>query len=420
MGHIGFGTHNNSLFCPDRDWVSSYVSSKSLCFQWVLILAEEQLGRMGVLHDQTQTIDRKGKAYSQLNSILASKSVNRDEGISGIMYAAIVDVAQTSMHLGALDRFINKSGGFDGFLEGPLGNAHPEHVATVYAFGKCPVASIEDLKDCTNMFLNALRSLYGQARQEQGEKRRIRNRRPWDTLSRQVVDENGSLVPANHDEHLRYYTKTQEDCFNSDCLAPLLNSTLRIDLDFSSQVRHLATLIQMSMILKEFENNYLARAMFLKRLKHVAELSTARDPQTGFAYLSHAGLLLINAYVRQEVQTYIDRTKDLVKAVKISKVVVAALKVFGLLSVSTRSLIASWLRDWLVNNDSFDNADFAPLHEHHLLAISQEITEAWLAERQAVSRDQQHYTSKPNNAQALNECATHLSNSHLGDTVQGT
>lgn len=379
MGHIGFGTHNNSLFCPDRDWVSSYVSSKSLCFQWVLILAEEQLGRMGVFHDQTQTIERKAKAYGHLNSILKSRTVNRDEGISGIMYAAIVDFSQTSMHLMALDRFINDTGGFEGFLDGPLGNSHPEHVATAYAFGKCPIPNMDDLRTTTDLFLSCLRTLYAQARQEQNEKRRIRNRRPWDTLSRQVVDENGVLVPADHDEHFRYYVKAQDDCFNSDCLAPLLNSVLDPRLDFSSQARHIATLIQTSLILREFENNYLAKAMFLKRLKHVTELSTARDPVTGSACLSHAGLLLINSYVRQEVQTYVDRTKDLVKAVKISKNVVAALKVVGLLSQQTLSMIASWLRDWLVHNDSFGDSDFAPLYEHDYQAISDEITQTWLA-----------------------------------------
>lgn len=380
MGHIGFGTHNNSLFCPDRDWVSSYVSSKSLCFQWVLILAEEQLGRMGVFHDPTQTIERKAKAYGHLSSILKSKSVNRDEGISGIMYAAIVDWSQTSMHLMALDRFINDSGGFEGFLDGPLGNSHPEHVATAYAFGKCPIPSMDDLKTVTDTFLDCLHSLYAQARQEQDEKRRIRNRRPWDTLSRQVIDENGVLVPANHDEHFRYYVKAQDDCFHSDVLSPLLNSVMDPCLDFSSQARHLATLIQVSLILREFEDNYLAKAMFLKRLKHVAELSTARDPITGSACLSHAGLLLINSYVRQEVQTYVDRTKDLVKAVKISKILVAALKVFGLLSQPTLSLIASWLRDWLINNDSFGESDFAHMYEQNYQAISDEITHKWLSE----------------------------------------
>lgn len=378
MGHIGFGTHNNSLFCPDRDWVSSYVSSKSLCFQWVLILAEEQLGRMGVLKDQTQTIERKARAYGHLSSILKSRSVNRDEGISGIMFAAIVDWSQTSMHLMALDRFINESGGLEGFLDGPLGNVHPEHVATAYAFGKCPIPSLEDLRVCTNDLLASLRSLYAQARQEQDEKRRIRNRRPWDTLSRQVIDENGVLVPANHDEHFRYYVKAQEDCFNSDCVAPLLNSVLDPRLDFTSQARHLAALLQTSLILREFENNYLARAMFLKRLKHVAELSTARDPRTGSACLSHGGLLLINSYVRQEVQTYVDRTKDLVKAVRISKTVIAGLKIFGLLSQQTLSLIASWLRDWLVNNDSFGDRSFGPLHEQDLQRISEEIRQAWM------------------------------------------
>jgi len=379
MGHIGFGTHQNSLFCPDRDWVSTYVSTKSLCFQWVLILAEEHLGRLGVLPDQTKTIERKAKAYGTLNSILKSRAVDRDEGISGIMYAAIVDTAQTSLHLEALDRLINDTGGFDAFLDGPLGIAHPEHVATAYAFGSCPIRSLEDLETIKGRFLDVLRSLHKSARQEQEEKRRIRNRRPWDTLSRQVIDGNGNLVPANHDEHFRYYIKAQQDCLSSECIAQLLNATLDPELDYQSQARHLAALVQTLMILHEFEHNYLARAMFLKRLKYVAEMSTARDPSTNSARLSHAGLLLINSFVRQEVQSYIDRTRALAKGVKISKVVVDYLKICALLRQPTRSLIVSWLRDWLCYNDQFDDAESIGLQERDLAAISTEITDAWFA-----------------------------------------
>ena len=380
MGHIGFGTHVNSLFCPDRDWVSSYVSSKSLCFQWVLILAEEGLARMGALPNQTQTIERKAKAYGQLGAILKSKTIDRDEGISGILFAAIVDWSQTSMHLQALDRFISDSGGLDAYLDGPLRISHPEHVATVYAFGKCPIASLEDLHTVSSSFLASLRGLCDRAKQEQSEKRRIRNRRPWDVLSRQVIDENGTLVPTNYDEHFRYYIKAQNDCFNADCLAPLLNSTLNIDTDFTTQARHFAVLVQISCIINEFDNNYLAKAMFLKRLKYVAECSTARDPVTGHAQLTHGGLLLLNAYVRQEVQTYVDRTLALAKAVKISKVVVNGLKTFGLMSLRTRSMVVSWLRDWLVSNDNFDDEDITHLQDHHLNMISEEVTKAWLAE----------------------------------------
>lgn len=379
MGHIGFGTHSNSLFCPDRDWVSTYVSTKSLCFQWILIHAEEYLGRIGVLPDQTKTIERKAKAYGTLNSILKSRAGDRDEGISGIMYAAIVDTARTSLHLQALDRLIKETGGFEAFLEGPLGIAHPEHVATAYAFGRCPISTLQDLEAIKGRFLDILRTFHDGARQEQEEKRRIRNRRPWDTLSRQVVDGNGNLVPANHDEHFRYYIKAQQDCLTSECIAPLLNATLDPRLDYSSQARHLAALVQTLMIMREFEHNYLARAMFLKRLKYVAEMSTARDPSTNSARLSHAGLLLINSFVRQEVQNYFDRTRALAKGVKISMVVVDYLKIFPLLHQPTRSLIVSWLKDWLCYNDRFEDAEFVHLQEKDLTVIIAEITDAWFA-----------------------------------------
>lgn len=382
MGHIGFGTHNNSLFCPDRDWVSNYVSSKSLCFQWVLILAEEHLGRLGVLPDQTNTLGRKAKAYGQLNAILKSQAIGRDEGISGIMYAAIVDTARTNMHLMALDRFIKQTGGFEAFLDGPLGIAHPEHIATVYAFGQCPITDLQEVEIIRDRILDVLRELHAQAKQEQEEKKRIRNRRPWDALSRQVVDANGTLVPSNHDEHFRYYIKAQQDCFTSDCLASLLNSILDIQADYASQARHIATLVQTSLILQEFETNYLARAMFLKRLKYVAEMSTARDPITGTARLSHAGLLLINSYVRQEVQTYFDRTKLLSKAVKISRVVVDFLKIFPLLKMQTRSYVVSCLRDWLCSNDQFQDVNFAHLQDSDLTMLSEEIINGWIKEMQ--------------------------------------
>ncbi|KAK5944444.1 hypothetical protein PMZ80_003726 [Knufia obscura] len=377
MGHIGFGTHTNSLFCPDRDWVSTYVSTKPLCFQWVLILAEEHLGRIGVLPDQTKTIERKSKAYGTLNAILKSKTADRDEGISGIMYAAIVDTGQTPLHLQALDRLINDTGGFEAFLDGPLGIAHPEHVATAFAFGPCPIPSLQDMEIIKGRFLDVLRTFHNSAKQEQEEKRRIRNRRPWDTLNRQTIDGNGNLVPADHDDHFRYYIKAQQDCLNTECLAPLLNATLNPQLDYTSQARHLAALVQTLMILREFEHNYLARAMFLKRLKHVAEMSTARDLSTGSARLSHAGLLLINSFVRQEVQTYFDRTRALAKGVRISKVVVDFLKICPLVQQPTRSLVVSWLRDWLCYNDQFEDAEFTQLQEKDLAVISAEITNAW-------------------------------------------
>lgn len=385
MGHIGFGTHNNSLFCPDRDWVSSYVSSKSLCFQWILILAEEHLGRLGVLPDQTKTLERKARAYGQLNSILKTQSIGRDESISGIMYAAIVDTARTNLHLMALDRFINQTGGFEGFLDGPLGIAHPEHIATVYAFGQCPITDLDELETIRSRFLDTLRELHASAKQEQEEKKRIRNRRPWDTLSRQIIDANGTLVPSNHDEHFRYYIKAEQDCFTSDCLAPLLNSILNVQADYASQARHIATLVQISLILQEFEDNYLARAMFLKRLKYVAEMSTAREPITGMARLSHAGLLLINSFVRQEVQTYFDRTKLLSKGVRISRLVVDFLKIFPLMQVPMRSTLVSWLRDWLCCNDRFDEVDFAHIQERDLTILSTEIMSSWVRSMQGPS-----------------------------------
>ena len=353
-----------------------------MCFQWVLILAEEHLGRLGVLPDQTKTLERKAKAYGDLTTILKSRAVDRDEGISGIMYAAIVDTACTSIHLSALDRYINDSGGFEAFLDGPLGVAHPEHVATVYAFGKCPVANRTDLEAIKARFLFVLHMLYDKAQIEQEEKRRIRNRRPWDTLSRQILDNNGVLVPATHDEHFRYYIKAQQDCFTSDCIATLLNSTLDLQSDWIAQARHMATLVQTSLISQEFGDNYLARAMYLKRLKYVAEMSTARNPTTGTPFLSHGGLLLINSYVRQEVQSYFDRTKLLIKGVRISKAVVDALKVFGLLSQSTRSLIVSWLRDWLCYNERFEGSNSAQLKESDLDAIGVEITQTWMKEEQ--------------------------------------
>lgn len=358
--------------------MSSYVSSKSLCFQWVLILAEEHLGRLGVLPDQTKTLERKARAYGQLNSILKSQSVGRDESISGIMYAAIVDTARTNLHLMALDRFINQTGGFEGFLDGPLGIAHPEHIATVYAFGQCPITDLDELETIRGRFLEMLRELHASAKHEQEEKKRIRNRRPWDTLSRQVIDANGTLVPSNHDEHFRYYVKAQQDCLTSSCLAPLLNSILNLQADYASQARHVATLVQISSILQEFESNYLARAMFLKRLKYVAEMSTARDPISRMARLSHAGLLLINSFVRQEVQTYFDRTKVLSKGVKISRIVVDFLKIFPLVQVPMRSTLVSWLRDCLCCNDRFDEVDFAHIHDRDLAILSTEIMDTWV------------------------------------------
>ncbi|KAK5086527.1 hypothetical protein LTR05_003695 [Lithohypha guttulata] len=360
-----------------RDWVSIYVQKKSLCFQWLLILAEEFLGMIGGQQDQTKTIERKAKAYRDLNSALKSRVVNRDEGISGIMYAAIVDTTSTSVHLGALDRLINDTGGFEAFLDGPLGIAHPEHVATVYAFGRCPIANATDLENTKAGFLGALKFLHNNSKQELEEKRRIRNRRPWDTLSRQVIDGNGVLVASNQDEHMRYYIKAQQDCFASDSLSSLLNTTLNADGDFTSQARHLACLLQTSLILHEFETDYLVKATFLKRLQYVCQMSTARD-HTGKPLLSHAGLLLINSFVRQEVQGYIDRAKVLTKAVKISKAVVDCLKTFGLLQQTTRSMLVSWLRGWLINNDRFANLDFVDLQEADLTVIGEEITDSWL------------------------------------------
>lgn len=380
MGHIGFGTHTNSLFCPDRDWVSKYVSTKSLCFQWILIHAEEHLGRIGVLPDQTRTIERRAKAYGSLKMILGSHVLDRDEGIAGVMYAAILDWTQTPLHLQALDRLISQTGGLDAFLDGPLGIAHPEHIATVFAFGPCPIGSLHDLENIKANVVDILRQLQHDARQEQEEKRRIRNRRPWDPLSRQVIDNNGVLVPANHDEHFRYYIKAQQDCFSSEALAPLLNATLNTQSDYASQARHFSCLVQILLILREFEGNYLARAMFLKRLKHVCGMSTARDPVTGRACLSHGGLLLINSYVRQEVQDHaVDRTKTLAKGVKISKMVINSLKIFALLQQHTRALIVSWMRDWLCYNDQFEDLDVTHVQEQDLVTISAEITNSWFA-----------------------------------------
>lgn len=377
MGHVGFGTRSNALFCPDRDWVSQYVSSKTLCFQWILILAEEHLGRLGVLSDQTNTIQRKAKAYGSMNTVLKSGIANRDDGISGIMYAAIVDTARTSMHLMALDRYINDTGGFEAFLDGPLGIAHPEHIATVYAFGPCPIPNLTDLETIRNRFLNILRQLYQTARFEQEDKRRIRNRRPWDTVGHQVLDANGTLVSANRDEHFRYYIKAQQDCLSSTCIAQLLNTTLVVDSDYTSQARHFAALVQTLLILNEFDDLYLARAMFLKRLRHVAEMSSATDPATLQPLLTRGGLLLINSYVRQEVQDYFDRTKTLAKGVSISKTLVDFLKIFPLLSQSARSLVVGWLRNWLCSNDQIEDVEVSNLHEADLHALSALITKNW-------------------------------------------
>ncbi|KAK5091986.1 hypothetical protein LTR24_005634 [Lithohypha guttulata] len=327
---------------------------------------------------QTKTIERKAKAFGTLNSILKSRVVDREEGITGIMWAAIIDSARTSMHLQALDRLINDTGGFEAFLDGPLGIAHPEHVATAYAFGPCPVSNLQDLDAIKARFLNFVRILHDTAKEEQEEKRRIRNRRPWDTLSRQAIDGSGNLVPAHHDEHFRYYVRAKQDCLMGGCTAPLLNATLNSQLDYSSQARHFAALVQTLTILGEFEQNYLAKAMFLKRLRYVAEMSTARDPLTNSTRLSHAGLLLINSYVRQEVQTHFDRTRVLVKGVKISKTVVDSLKIFALLQGPTRCLIVSWLRDWLCDSDRFEDVDFVHLQEEDLAAMSAEITKTWL------------------------------------------
>lgn len=357
--------------------MSKYVSTKSLCLQWVLILAEEFLGMMGGLSNRTEMIERRAKTYGALSSILKSKVVDRDEGISGIMYAAIVDTARTSMHLEALDRFINDTGGFEAFLNGPLGIAHPEHVATAYAFGKCPVANINDLEPLIFRFGKTLHELNESAKHEEQEKRRIQNRRPWDALSRQVVDGNGSLVPSNHDEHLRYFIKAQQDCFLSDCVGHPVNAVLDTSADYSTQARHFAVLAQLLLILKEFDYSYLAKAMFLKRLKYVAEMSSARDPRTGQACLTNAGLLLINSFVRQEVQTHFDRTKTLAKGVKISAAVVDFLKVFPLLQIQTRVMVASWLREWLCPDDRFEGMQFQVLQEKDLAAISAEIKTAW-------------------------------------------
>ena len=334
---------------------------------------------MGVLSDQTQTLARKAKAYRSLNSILKSNSVDRDERLSGIMFAAIVDTAQSNMHLMALDRLIEETGGFDAFLDGPLGATHPEHIATAYAFGACPITTIESLELVKGRFLDTLRAFYHDAKIEQQEKLRIRNRRPWDALGRQVVDTNGILVPTSYDEHLRYYVKAQEDSFGSESLANLLNTTLDTRAIYPNQARHVAALLQTMMIMHLFNKNYLARAMYLKRLKYVADLSTGRDPLTGQAQLSHAGLLLISAYVRQEVQTYVDRTKALAMGVMVSKAVVDCLKIVPLLKPSSRVQIVSWLRDWLCYNDQFENPSFAHLTDQDLMALSKEISSNWHA-----------------------------------------
>lgn len=117
--------------------------------------------------------------------------------------------------------------------------------------------------------------------------------------------------------------------------------------------------------------------MFLKRLKYVAEMSSATDPSTSRPLLSHAGLLLINSFVRQEVQTYFDRTKTLAKGVLISKNVVDSLKTFGLLDPQARSLIVSWLRNWLCYDDQIEDAEFLHLQETDLRTISVGISNAW-------------------------------------------
>lgn len=377
MGHVGFGTHSNALFCPDRDWVSKYVSSKSLCFQWILILAEEHLERLGVPSNQTKTIERKARAYGSLNSILRNGSTNRDEGVSGIMYAAIVDVARTSMHLMALDRYINETGGLDAFLDGPLGITHPEHVATVYAFGPCPIASLDDLETIKGRFVHTLRKLHHRARVEQKQKRNMRNRRPWDTQGCQVVDANGVLVPANIDEHFKYYVRAQQDCLSSTCMAQLLNSAPKTNTDYSTQARHLAALLQTLLILNEFDDSYLARAMYLKRLKYVAEMSSAIDPATSQPLLSHGGLLLINSFVRQEVQTHFDRTKILTKGVMISKNLVDFMKIFALLHQETRCMITEWLRNWLCYDEQVEGLNFVHLDERNFNALAAAITDAW-------------------------------------------
>lgn len=380
MGHIGFGTHRNSLFCPDRDWVSIYVQKKSMCFQWLLILAEQFYGMITGVPEETRIAERKAKAYKDLTVALAAQSVDRDEGISGIQFAAIIDTNATSVHLAAMDKLIHDTGGFDAFLNSPLGTVHPEHIATVYAFGKCPIKVQADMEKTKSHFLGTLRFLYDNAHRELEEKRRIRNRRPWDAISRQVVDSNGMLVPSNADEHLRYYVKAQEDAFTCDVLAPLLNTALDAQGDFTSQARHMACLMQTALILHEFEDNYLVKAMFLKRLKFVCEQSSAIHPITHKPCLTHGGLLLINSYVRQEVQTYFDRSMVLLKAVKISKAVVDALKTFGLLQQSTRVMLVSWLRGWLVNSDQFGEADFVPLTEADMMNLDVEITNVWLRE----------------------------------------
>lgn len=378
MGHIGFGTHRNSLFCPDRDWVSIYVQKKSLCFQWLLILAEQFYGMITGVPEETRIAERKAKAYRDLTAALAARSVDRDEGISGIQFAAIVDTNATSVHLAAMDKLINDTGGFEAFLDRPLGTVHPEHVATVYAFGRCPIKTQADMERIKAHFLGILKFLYDSAHHELEAKRRIRNRRPWDALSRQVIDSNGMLVPSNQDEHLRYYVKAQQDAFTCDVLAPLLNATLDAQGDFTSQARHMACLMQTALILYEFEDDYLVKAMFLKRLKFVCEQSTAIDPVTRTPCLTHGGLLLINSFVRQEVQTYFDRSKVLLKAVKISKAVVDALKIFGILQQTTRTMLVSWLRGWLVNSDQFAEADFVPLLDSDILTFDIEITDSWL------------------------------------------
>lgn len=386
MGHIGFGTHVNALFCPDRDWVSSYVSSQSMCLQWILIHAESHLRRIGVESDPLDTVERKTSVYGQLGKTLQAQQVDHDEGISGIMFAAILDMPNTNIHLKALDRQIKSMGGFEGFLHRPLGLVSPEHIATVYAFGQCPILSMEELDTTTRRFLTVIRLLSSVARHEQEEVKRLRNRRPWDNLCRQIVDGNGILIPASGDEHFKYYLSARQDCLGCETMTAIVNVPLDTQDWYGNQARHLAVLIQLHLILYEFKDSYLAKAMFLKRLKQVAESSTARDVQTGATKLTAAGLLLIDSYVRQEIQSYVDRTKVLSRGIRISSALVDALKINPLLSDTSRARLVAWLREWLYQNDRVEGQYFTDADEDSLSMLSAEINQSWIASGMLAAR----------------------------------
>lgn len=378
MGHIGFGTHVNALFCPDRDWVSSYVSSQSMCLQWILIHAESHLRRIGVESDPLDTVARKTSVYGQLGKTLQARQVDHDEGISGIMFAAILDMPNTNMHLQALDRQIKAMGGFEGFLHRPSGLVSPEHIATVYAFGQCPILSIAELDSTTRRFMTVLRLLSSVARHEQVEIKRLRNRRPWDNLCRQIVDANGTLVPATGDEHFKYYLSARQDCLECETMTAIINIPLDTADWYANQARHLAVLIQLHLILYEFKDSYLAKAMFLKRLKHVAECSTARDARTGATQLTAAGLLLINSYVRQEIQSHVDGTKMMSRGIRISSALVDALKINPLLSDTSRARVVGWLREWMCHNDRIEGQYLTDVDGNALSTLSAEISQSWI------------------------------------------